>query len=233
MKLCLQFCWSVENQESGENTSELEHITEVRQAIMFSSRVFIFFWFLTWQVSSKQRHSQVNFMMFWANLNGFSVSLVQEFNKKSNSLYTILRSSRLIGSQRAPYLRRFLMRLNFNFFFEVIQRKGSLSNIQVLALAPSFSNILCLPSSPGNCKRCHECSQTSSRTFSFGSRVNIISQVSTCLPEFTTVYISGEWVQLRQFTSARLMLWHLKMIFKLSRLLGVLLVSCLRVHVDN
>lgn len=43
----------------------------------------------------------------------------QEFNKKSNSLYTILRSSRLAESQRAPYLRRFLMRLNFNFFFEV------------------------------------------------------------------------------------------------------------------
>lgn len=127
MKLCLQFCWSIENQESGEITSELEHITEVHQAIMFfSSRVFIFFWFLTWQVSSKQRHSQVNFMMFWANLNGFSVYLVQEFNKKSNSLYTILRSSRLIGSQRAPYLRRFLMRLNFNFFFEVIRWKGSL-----------------------------------------------------------------------------------------------------------
>lgn len=44
---------------------------------------------------------------------------VQEFNKKSNSLYTILRSSRLVGSQRAPFLRRFLMRLNFNSFFEV------------------------------------------------------------------------------------------------------------------
>ena len=40
MKLCLQFCWSIENQESGENTSELEHITEVHQAIMFfSSRI--------------------------------------------------------------------------------------------------------------------------------------------------------------------------------------------------
>ncbi|KAJ6680150.1 GAMMA TUBULIN COMPLEX PROTEIN [Salix purpurea] len=69
MKLCLQFCWSIENQENNPNTSELEHVTE-------------------------------------------------EFNKKSNSLYTILRSSRLAGSQRAPFLRRFLLRLNFNLFFE-------------------------------------------------------------------------------------------------------------------
>ena len=29
MKLCLQFCWNIENQESSSNTSELEHITEV------------------------------------------------------------------------------------------------------------------------------------------------------------------------------------------------------------
>ncbi|XP_048504481.1 gamma-tubulin complex component 4 homolog isoform X2 [Beta vulgaris subsp. vulgaris] len=68
MKLCLQFCWSIENQESP-NAAELDHVTE-------------------------------------------------EFNKKSNSLYTILRSSRLAGSQRAPFLRRFLLRLNFNSFFE-------------------------------------------------------------------------------------------------------------------
>lgn len=70
MKLCLQFCWKIENQENSTNTVELDHITE-------------------------------------------------EFNKKSNSLYTILRSSRLAGSQRAPFLRRFLLRLNFNSFFEV------------------------------------------------------------------------------------------------------------------
>lgn len=73
MKLCLQFCWKIENQESGANTVELEHITE-------------------------------------------------EFNKKSNSLYTILRSSRLAGSQRAPFLRRFLLRLNYNSFFEATAR---------------------------------------------------------------------------------------------------------------
>ncbi|XP_022155313.1 gamma-tubulin complex component 4 homolog isoform X2 [Momordica charantia] len=73
MKLCLQFCWSIENQDSSSNPSELEHLTE-------------------------------------------------EFNKKSNSLYTILRSSRLVGSQRAPFLRRFLMRLNFNSFFEATAR---------------------------------------------------------------------------------------------------------------
>lgn len=69
MKLCLQFCWKIENQESNASTIELERITE-------------------------------------------------EFNKKSNSLYTILRSSRLAGSQRAPFLRRFLLRLNFNSYFE-------------------------------------------------------------------------------------------------------------------
>ncbi|KAK2965172.1 hypothetical protein RJ640_019927 [Escallonia rubra] len=73
MKLCLQFCWKMENQETSINTAELEHITE-------------------------------------------------EFNKKSNSLYTILRSSRLAGSQRAPFLRRFLLRLNFNSFFEATAR---------------------------------------------------------------------------------------------------------------
>ncbi|XP_071718909.1 gamma-tubulin complex component 4-like [Rutidosis leptorrhynchoides] len=69
MKLCLQFCWKIENQDTDASTNELERITE-------------------------------------------------EFNKKSNSLYTILRSSRLAGSQRAPFLRRFLLRLNFNSFFE-------------------------------------------------------------------------------------------------------------------
>ncbi|PIN07213.1 Gamma-tubulin ring complex protein [Handroanthus impetiginosus] len=73
MKLCLQFCWKVENQENKESTAELEHIAE-------------------------------------------------EFNKKSNSLYTILRSSRIAGSQRAPFLRRFLLRLNFNSFFEATAR---------------------------------------------------------------------------------------------------------------
>ncbi|CAI8603766.1 unnamed protein product [Vicia faba] len=69
MKLCLQFCWNIENQDNLSNTSELDHIAE-------------------------------------------------EFNKKSNSLYTILRSSRLAGSQRTPFLRRFLLRLNLNSFFE-------------------------------------------------------------------------------------------------------------------
>ncbi|KAK4430876.1 Gamma-tubulin complex component 4 [Sesamum alatum] len=48
--------------------------------------------------------------------------IAEEFNKKSNSLYTILRSSRIAGSQRAPFLRRFLLRLNFNAFFEATAR---------------------------------------------------------------------------------------------------------------
>lgn len=73
MKLCVQFCWKIENQENKDITTELEHIAE-------------------------------------------------EFNKKSNSLYTILRSSRIAGSQRAPFLRRFLLQLNFNSFFETTAR---------------------------------------------------------------------------------------------------------------
>ncbi|XP_006655007.3 gamma-tubulin complex component 4 [Oryza brachyantha] len=73
MKLCLQFCWSIEQYENSRNMFEIDHITE-------------------------------------------------EFNKKSNSLYTILRSSRLAGSQRAPFLRQFLMRLNYNSFFETTAR---------------------------------------------------------------------------------------------------------------
>ncbi|KAJ9543178.1 hypothetical protein OSB04_022885, partial [Centaurea solstitialis] len=69
MKLCLQFCLKIENQESNVSMEELESITE-------------------------------------------------EFNRRSNSLYTILRSSRLSGSQRAPFLRQFLLRLNFNSYYE-------------------------------------------------------------------------------------------------------------------
>lgn len=52
-------------------------------------------------------------------IHGGIFNYFQEFNKKSNSLYTILRSSRLAGSQRAPFLRQFLLRVNFNSFFEV------------------------------------------------------------------------------------------------------------------
>ncbi|XVF72648.1 hypothetical protein PTKIN_Ptkin12aG0136500 [Pterospermum kingtungense] len=73
LQFYIQFCWNIENQESSQNTSQLERITE-------------------------------------------------EFNKKSNSLYTILRSSRLAGSRRAPFLRRFLLRINFNSFFEATAR---------------------------------------------------------------------------------------------------------------
>lgn len=35
MKLCLQFCWSIENQESP-NAAELDHVTEVIGNLMFS-----------------------------------------------------------------------------------------------------------------------------------------------------------------------------------------------------
>lgn len=29
MKLCMQFCWSIDNHESSLNASKMEHITEV------------------------------------------------------------------------------------------------------------------------------------------------------------------------------------------------------------
>uniref|UniRef100_A0A5B7C4N5 Gamma-tubulin complex component n=1 Tax=Davidia involucrata TaxID=16924 RepID=A0A5B7C4N5_DAVIN len=90
MKICLRFCWNIENQESSTNTAELEHITE-------------------------------------------------EFNKKSISLYTILRSSRLAGSQRAPFLRRFLLRLNFNLFFEATAR-GVLNVVRPRPTLPVVHN---------------------------------------------------------------------------------------------
>ncbi|OWM63562.1 hypothetical protein CDL15_Pgr019512 [Punica granatum] len=90
MKLRVQFCWNIENQESFTNSSELEHITE-------------------------------------------------EFNKKSNSLYTILRSSRLAGSQRAPFLRRFLLHLNFNSFFEATAR-GVLNVVRPRPVLPVLNS---------------------------------------------------------------------------------------------
>lgn len=61
--------------------------------------------------------------------------ITEEFNKKSNSLYTILRSSKLAGSQRAPFLRQFLLRLNYNSFFEATAR-GALN---VVRPRPSLS----------------------------------------------------------------------------------------------
>ncbi|CAK8572778.1 unnamed protein product [Lathyrus sativus] len=89
MKLCLQFCWNIENQDNFSNTSELDHIAE-------------------------------------------------EFNKKSNSLYTILRSSRLAGSQRTPFLRRFLLRLNLNSFFESTA-KGVMNVVRPRPTLPGLS----------------------------------------------------------------------------------------------
>lgn len=98
MKLCLQFCWMIESQDNKESTAELEHIAEVwlTGGILLASQL------------CNMHKTKWNMLSF-----------KQEFNKKSNSLYTILRSSRIAGSQRAPFLRRFLLRLNFNSFFEV------------------------------------------------------------------------------------------------------------------
>lgn len=61
----------------------------------------------------------------------------EEFNKKSNSLYTILRSSKLAGSQRAPFLRQFLLRLNYNSFFEATAR-GALNVVRPRSLAAAL-----------------------------------------------------------------------------------------------
>ncbi|XP_077223009.1 GAMMA-TUBULIN COMPLEX PROTEIN 4 [Tasmannia lanceolata] len=88
MKLCLLFCWNIENQESNPNTVELERITE-------------------------------------------------DFYKQSNALYTILRSSRLAGHQRAPFLRQFLLRLNFNSFFEATAR-GVLNVVRSRPAVPAL-----------------------------------------------------------------------------------------------
>ncbi|KAF8387872.1 hypothetical protein HHK36_026534 [Tetracentron sinense] len=104
MKLCLQFCWNIENHESSPNTHELENITETQPP----------------------NHPHI-----------VSYDPFQEFNKKSNSLYTIRRSSRLAGSQRAPFLRLFLLHLNFNSFFEVILYLGFF----LMLLISAFSSV--------------------------------------------------------------------------------------------
>ncbi|GBG60579.1 hypothetical protein CBR_g8601 [Chara braunii] len=44
-------------------------------------------------------------------------SLAKLFRQRSISLFTILSSSKLSGSQRAPFLRQFLLRLNYNNYF--------------------------------------------------------------------------------------------------------------------
>ena len=48
---------------------------------------------------------------------GFS-QVESEFNLKSKTLYTVLKSDKLAGSERAPFLRQFLLRLNFNNFVD-------------------------------------------------------------------------------------------------------------------
>lgn len=39
MKLCLQFCWKVENLESNESTVELEQIAEVKSGLLLTPLV--------------------------------------------------------------------------------------------------------------------------------------------------------------------------------------------------
>ena len=44
--------------------------------------------------------------------------LAADFRRRANLLYTLLQSNKLQSSQRAPYLRQFLLRINFNGFVE-------------------------------------------------------------------------------------------------------------------
>ncbi|KAL4558866.1 hypothetical protein LXL04_037070 [Taraxacum kok-saghyz] len=67
--------------------------------------------------------------------------ITEEFKMKSNSLYTILRSSRLAGSQRAPFLRRFLLRLNFNSYYEATAQ-GSVTVTNVMRPQPAIPSFL-------------------------------------------------------------------------------------------
>ncbi|CAK7348319.1 unnamed protein product [Dovyalis caffra] len=143
MKLCLQFCWSIENQENNPNTSELEHITEIVVWCFCTSMMDVLhctpltclylkhltkhnlLWIslergVGWYIDMPYAYNKSLILSLGStgDLELWEFVVLVEFNKKSNSLYTILRSSRLAGSQRAPFLRRFLLRLNFNLFFE-------------------------------------------------------------------------------------------------------------------
>ncbi|CAL5423489.1 unnamed protein product [Camellia sinensis] len=121
MKLCLQFCWNIENQESSSNTVELDRITEGAWVGAL------------YQIGHCPMRPTASDELLL-----FSIGvehLCEEFNKTSNSLYTILRSSRLAGSQRAPFLRRFLLRLNFNYFFETTAR-GVLNVVRPRPILP-------------------------------------------------------------------------------------------------
>ena len=51
-------------------------------------------------------------------------ALSAEFLRKSNTLYTVLKSDRLAGGDRAPYLRQFLLRLNFNDFVDTSVKRS-------------------------------------------------------------------------------------------------------------
>ncbi|KAL0056051.1 hypothetical protein WJX82_007204 [Trebouxia sp. C0006] len=44
--------------------------------------------------------------------------LAAEFKRRANMLYTLLQSNKLQSSQRAPYLRQFLLRINYNGYVE-------------------------------------------------------------------------------------------------------------------
>nr|KAJ0187609.1 hypothetical protein LSAT_V11C900471690 [Lactuca sativa] len=88
MKVCLQFCWKIENQQT-QNQTETDDAKNINELERIS----------------------------------------EEFKMKSNSLYTILRSSRLAGSQRAPFLRRFLLRFNFNSYYEATTQGVNVMNV--------------------------------------------------------------------------------------------------------
>ena len=47
-----------------------------------------------------------------------TTGLAAEFRRRANMLYTLLQSNKLQSSQRAPYLRQFLLRINYNGYVE-------------------------------------------------------------------------------------------------------------------
>ena len=64
-------------------------------------------------------------------------ALSAEFLRKSNTLYTVLKSDRLAGGDRAPYLRQFLLRLNFNDFVDTSVRRSLQAARKLTARGPA------------------------------------------------------------------------------------------------
>ena len=64
-------------------------------------------------------------------------ALSVEFLRKSNTLYTVLKSDRLAEGDRAPYLRQFLLRLNFNDFVDTSVKRSLQAARKLTARGPA------------------------------------------------------------------------------------------------